>query len=50
MKKFRSLFRLGVISSLVLLLLFSGCQDNGLIEVQELAPLASFDAVPTQGQ
>jgi subtilisin family serine protease len=50
MKKFRSLFRLGVISSLVLLLLFSGCQDNGLIDVQELAPLASFDAVPIQGQ
>jgi subtilisin family serine protease len=50
MKKFRSLFRLGVISSLLLLLLFSGCQDNGLIEVQELAPLASFDAVAIQGQ
>jgi hypothetical protein len=50
MKKFSSLFRLGVISSLVLLLLFSGCQENDLIEVQELAPLASFDAVPIKGQ
>jgi hypothetical protein len=50
MTKNTTLFRFVIFLSVGLLLLLSSCQGNDLIEVQELTPLASFDAVPIQGQ
>ncbi len=49
MKNFTLLFRLPL-TLLTALFLVTSCQNNDLIEVQELSPLANFNIEPIEGQ
>jgi hypothetical protein len=50
MKNFTLLIRFSIIISFAALFLTTSCQNNDLIEVQELSPLSNFSTEPIRGQ